>query len=199
MSILTALCLISPLAAGYSWEGDPEDWYYDPLWNNSHEILIPLHQLDGELSYALVDGECELVESIAYTYNYPGTNQSPVIIDKLPGFLVFHVNCELFIDWTENAPEGATSMEITASINLYRETTPNNWVFQCNDNYGWTLFGEDQWYNELWLHVLEERIYQHNDNYKITFQVNGHYWEGSTYIPLESANEETFYRINDDP
>lgn len=195
MAILTALCLISPLAAGYSFEPveEAELWYME-WWNNSHENEVDPNDWDGELDYALDDGVCELVDSLTHTYNYPGTEADPVVIDVLPGYLVFHVNCELMLRWTDDAPEGCTSMEVSADLVLYRKVG-GYYVAKCDDHHGYEFTDEGFKFDEFGLHVLEEMLYQPNTLLWIHFQVNGEWWEGATRHNLASASEDIYYRI----
>lgn len=195
MAILTALCLISPLAAGYSFEPtlEAELWYME-WWNNSHENEVDPEDWDGELDYALVDGVCELIDSTTHTDGYPGTEASPVLIHQFPGVLVFHVNCELFLYWTEEAPEGCTSMKVSADLILYRKVD-DTYTAQCDDHQPYEFFGEDFKFDEFGLHVLEEYAYPVNTLLKIHFQVNGIWMEGATPHNLDSASEDIYYRI----
>ena len=164
-------------------------------WNNSHENEVDPEDWDGALYYSLDDAVCELCDSTTVTGIYDGTEEDPVLISDSTGYIVFHVNCQLMLRWTENGPEGATYMNVWASLSLYRWEN-NNWVGKCDDNFGIEFFGPDFKYDDFGLHVLEERDYQAYDQYWIHYQVNAVWWEGSTPHNLdESASEDIYFRI----
>ena len=182
MAILTALCLISPLAAGYHWidQEDAEDWYMTP-WNNSHENEVQLQDWDGEFQYFIEDIEVQDSQSWCYTYSWDGTPGNPVEIPDEGGYFVFHVKCVFQLVWTEAAPEQMTKLKIWAYLTLYR-WIGNGWVSQCDDDFGIELSAEGSKADEFGLHVLEETEFDTSYDYKIHFTVIGEWWSTGPYL-----------------
>jgi hypothetical protein len=188
-AILTALLLIPTPGLGYTWTTDEN-------WNNQHGKSVPDDELDGGHAIGVDNGY--IVDIIAYGIT-GGTKGSPEqIVIQGNKVIVFHSNPQILLWWGDTIPArpvGCTKIYATAVLELYRETSPNNWVSKDSDTVYYERNTNGQTFVEPYLHVFEDRAYQNNDNYELYIYISGGWWEGSTQHTVAVESFSTYYRL----
>jgi hypothetical protein len=188
-AIMTALILISSPGLGYTWTTDKN-------WNNQHGRSVPDGEIDG--GHAIANDNGHITDIIAYGIT-GGTlgNPEQIVVDP-NNVIVFHTRPQILLWWGDTIPArpvGCTKIYATAVIELYRETSPNNWVSKDVDSVYYERNSNGQTFEEPYLHVFEDRAYQNGDNYELWIYISGGWFAGGTQHVVATDTFSTFYRL----